>query len=98
MEEKVEFGYVAQPPGKKGKLGSVKQKERNISRDIGNTARYTPRESEMLERVLNRVKLPNMFWDQLLKDIDNKEPKNFICRKYNVKPADLKWIKKYLGK
>jgi hypothetical protein len=35
-------------------------------------------------------------WDEFQKDLNNKEPNNFICRKFGIKPHYLKWFKKYL--
>jgi hypothetical protein len=86
MEEKREFGYVAKLPteeGKKKKLGTK-------------AAPIDYREKEMIDRVTKRVKLPSVGWEELQKDLKNKEPKNFIARKFGIKPNDLKWLKKYL--
>jgi hypothetical protein len=41
--------------------------------------------------------LPNVSWNSLTEDLKNKEPKDFVCRKYGIKPADLKYIKRYLN-
>jgi replicative superfamily II helicase len=95
MSDKVEYGYIAEAPAKK-KLGSVTKKIDLEKRAIDpNSLDF--RQKEMMNRVLNRVKLPNVSWTSLVEDFKNKEPKDFICRKYGIKPADLKYIKKYLN-
>lgn len=92
----VEFSYVAQLPDKKKKMGSVAQKRRQEIRPA-NLGRFSPQEQQLMDRVLGRVKLPNVAWDQLIEDFKKKESKNVICNRYGIKPADLKWIKRYLG-
>ena len=95
MSDKVEYGYVAEAPAKK-KLGSV-TKKLIPEKKIFDASALDVREKEMMNRVLNRVKLPNISWNSLVEDFKNKEPKDFICRKYGIKPADLKYIKRYLN-
>jgi hypothetical protein len=55
------------------------------------------REKAIQDRVLSRVKLPNVVWDNLIKDLQNKETKATICNTYRIKPADLKQIRRWLG-
>ena len=76
-----DYSYVAKPPVKK-----TPQK-----------GKFNPEQQRMMDRVLGRVQLPNFLWDNLLEDLKKKEPKNDICNKYRIRPADLKWIKRYLG-
>jgi hypothetical protein len=54
-------------------------------------------EQEIMNRVLSRTRLPNMAWDSLIEALKNKESKDLICRNFGIKPADLKYIKRYLG-
>lgn len=51
----------------------------------------------MIERTLKRVKLPSDAWNALREDIKNKEPKQFLIRKYGIKSTDLKRLKEYLN-
>lgn len=55
------------------------------------------RNNVMLERTLKRVKLPSDGWEALREDIKNKEPKEFLVRKYRIKSSDLKRLKEYLN-
>jgi len=96
MSDKVEFGYVAKIPEKK-KFGSVQTKKMTLEKKAVGHNIQDFRQNELMNRVLNRVKLPNITWNSLTEDFKNKEPKDFICRKYGIKPADLKYIKRYLN-
>lgn len=55
------------------------------------------REKELMNRVIKRIKLSSEGWKALQEDLKNKEPKNYIVRRFGIKPNDLKWLKKYLG-
>lgn len=88
MEEKADFSYEAKLPDKGKKLGL---------RTVTKEQKFSMQEQQLVNRVLGRVKLPNMAWDAVLADLKNNEPKNAICAKYGIPPADLKWIKRWLG-
>lgn len=95
MSDKIEYGYVAKTQEKKNKLGSVRKEM--LSDRVQHKNITDIRENELMNRVLARVKLPNAVWDSLAEDFKNKQPKDFISRKYGIKPADLKYIKRYLN-
>jgi len=50
--------------------------------------------NKRLNRVINRVIFTEEEWSNLTIDIQNKEPKTFICAKYNIKSGDYKIIKR----
>jgi len=92
----MDFEYKASLPSEEGKGGNKfgKGHQQEIKKvDIFKAAK----EKEMISRVVNRVKLSTDGWTELRKDLDNSESKNYISRKFGIKPNDLKWLKKYLG-
>jgi len=98
-EKKVEYGYTAKLPSEEGKtkkLGSGSSKPKPI-RFVKLIEPQEPKDKEIVSRVLKRVKLSSGAWQTLKEDLDNKEPKNYISRKFGIKPNDLKWLKRYLG-
>jgi hypothetical protein len=104
MEEKRDFEYVAKLPsaeGKGKKLGgglASKPASPPPPRKVLTTAEFDdPRDKEMIGRVLKRVKLSSAAWQALRKDLENHEPKDYISRRFGIKPNDLKWLRRYLG-
>lgn len=103
MEERKDYKYKAVLPseeGKKKKLGGgiaskpSTQPERKV---LTTTEFEDPKDKEMINRVLKRVRLSSGGWQALKKDLENHEPKNYISRRFRIKPNDLKWLKRYLG-
>jgi len=105
MEEQKNYEYIAKLPSEEGKkkkfgggmtptLKSVPQP----SRKVLTTAEFEdPKDKEMVNRVLKRVKLSSAGWHALREDLENHEPKDYISRRFGIKSSDLKWLKRYLG-
>jgi hypothetical protein len=86
----IEFGYVGK--------GAMRAPDTSKPTTIKpSDKKFAPDEQRTLNRTLGRVKLPNMMWDALIEDLKNKETKASICNKFNIRPSDLKWLKRYLG-
>ena len=101
MEEKKEFGYVAKLPSEEGKAKKFGggQSEQPPQKKIFVTTKEfeDPKEKEMIKSVLKRVQLSSAAWQSLKEDLDNRQSKNYISRRFGIKPDDLKWLRKYLG-
>jgi hypothetical protein len=93
-EIKADFEYAAKVGH--NKLGNEEKRERLNSFPAQND-KLSLHDKALQERVLARVKLPNVVWDNLIKDLKNKETKATICSTYRIKPADLKQIRRWLG-
>jgi hypothetical protein len=104
MEERKDYEYKAVLPseeGKKKKFGggmapapiSIQPEKRVLT-----TAEFEdPKDKEMINRVLKRVRLSSGGWQALKEDLENHEPKDYISRRFGIKSNDLKWLKRYLG-
>lgn len=88
MEEKTTFEYEAKAPEKKSKLSSAKAANTQNSID--------PREREMINRALNKIKLSRDAWNALAADIRDGVGKTTICHKYGIKSGYYKYIKKII--
>ena len=103
MEERRDYEYTAKLPSEEGKGkklgGGMKPAPKpQPQRKVLTTAEFDdPRDKEMIARVLKRIKLSSMGWQALKEDLENHEPKDYISRRFGIKPSDLKWLKKYLG-
>lgn len=54
---------------------------------------------KMKKRIFERIKMPSALWDTFEKDVfELNISKNIICNKYNIKPSELKWIKRIIKK
>lgn len=94
VEAKADFEYTAEIGH--NKLGNA-EKAKPIRHIPILNDKLSIRDKAIQDRVLARVKLPNVVWDNLIKDLKNKETKATICNTYHIKPADLKQIRKWLG-
>lgn len=98
----MDYEYNAVLPSEEGKgkkLGGGSSKPTpQPERKVLTTAEFEdPREKEMIARVLKRVKLSSQAWHALKEDLENHEPKDYISRRFGIKPSDLKWLRRYLG-
>lgn len=84
-KEKVEFGYTAEAPKKPDRKPVKVPKQ------------LDPHEKEMMNRALNKIKLPNEAWKAMAHDIRSGAGKATICRKYGIKSGYYKYIKKIMG-
>lgn len=50
----------------------------------------------VLKRFFKKIVFTDYEWEQIEKDIRNNEPKDYICRLYNIKPHYYKAFKKYI--
>jgi len=90
----VEFEYAAKVGH--NKLGNEEKRER-LNYFPAQNEKLSLREQAIQNRILARIKLPNVVWDNLIRDLKNKETKATICNTYHIKPADLKQIRRWLG-
>jgi hypothetical protein len=93
-DDPVTYEYVAQVGH--NKMGN-EEKATPLRHAPVQNDKLSIRDKAIQERVLARVKLPNGVWDNLIKDLQNKESKTVICNTYRIKPADLKQIRRWLG-
>jgi hypothetical protein len=100
----VEYGYEPELPKKKVSFGggmSPAQKPKRVQQQKKKVVQPVefedPRDKEMIRRVLKRIKLSSAAWDALKEDLENKEPKDYVARRFGIKPSDLKWLRRYLG-
>lgn len=92
----MDFEYEAKLPSSEGKGGKKFGRSR-----VPLPGTITPQEAqknkEMMERVINRVKLSSEGWAALREDLDAHMPKDYISKRFGIKQNDLKWLKKALG-
>jgi len=99
----MDYEYKAVLPSEEGKKkkfggGMSPNKPAPQPKKVLTTAEFEdPRDKEMIKRVLKRVKLSSQAWQALKEDLENKEPKDYISRRFGIKPNDLKWLRRYLG-
>lgn len=99
----MDFEYKAILPSEEGKKkkfggGIAPKPAPQPEKKVLTTAEFEdPRDKEMIARVLKRVKLSSPAWQALREDLDNHEPKDYISRRFGIKPSDLKWLRRYLG-
>jgi hypothetical protein len=52
--------------------------------------------SKMYNRVLDKIKLSSEAWKALEEDMKNNMSKDYICRRFGIKPHYFKWLKRYM--
>lgn len=78
----VEYGYVAD--SKRGK----KKKENKFT---------DPHDLKMLEKVQEKIKLPNQAWSEMRRDFESGFGKKRICAKYGINSGYYKYLKNIIG-
>jgi len=105
MEERKDYEYTAKLPseeGKKKKFGGgmtpAHKPTPQPQRKVLTTVEFEdPKDKEMIKRVLKRVKLSSAGWHAFKEDLENHESKDYISKRFGIKPSDLKWLRRYLG-